>query len=263
MEPTELLYSSDLNLAEFHREMSRWHAETDLHEAGSLLLTCGPDTFPALSYAMRTGRDERPAPHRFFATAKAFFGERKRGFSVQLRSHLDGDLEQACKELGLIRLADSPGMVLETALPEIPPPPGTTVRMVRDVAAVGDFGSVTAESYASMGLRPESAARLFALPDRLLAPHLLAAVAYEGEKPLSAAMALLSHGIAGIYWVGTVPAGRARGHAERCTRAVGNAALSMGARWVVLQASAQGEPIYRRMGYRAFTKYPWYLCATR
>jgi hypothetical protein len=264
MDSTDLLHSSDLNLAEFHREMSRWHAETDLHEASSLLLTCGPDAFPALSYAMRTGRDDRPAPEQFFAVAKAYFGERRRGFSVQLRAHLDGDLEEACKALGLIRIAESPGMVLESPLPETSPAPaGTSIRMVRDVATARDFGSVSAESYASMGLRLESATKLFAFPERLLAPHLIAAVAYEGEQPLSAAMALLSHGIGGIYWVGTVPAGRKRGLAERCTRAVGNAAIAAGARWIVLQASAQGEPIYRRMGYLPFTKYPWYLCTTR
>jgi predicted GNAT family acetyltransferase len=76
-------------------------------------------------------------------------------------------------------------------------------------------------------------------------------------------MSLLSHGIAGIYWVGTVPSARRRGLATLCTQAVGNDAFAQGARRVVLQASAEGEPLYRAMGYREFTRYPWYLCPTR
>ena len=44
------------------------------------------------------------------------------------------------------------------------------------------------------------------------------------------------------------------------TRAVGNWAFDHGAEAVVLQASVQGDPIYRAMGYREFTRYPWFLC---
>ena len=72
-------------------------------------------------------------------------------------------------------------------------------------------------------------------------------------------MDVLSHGIAGIYWVGITPEARKRGLAEACTRWVGNAAFERGARCVVLQASPQGEPIYRRMGYREICRYGWWV----
>ncbi len=72
-------------------------------------------------------------------------------------------------------------------------------------------------------------------------------------------MVILTHGVGGIYWVGTTPAVRGKGLAELVTRAVGNVAFDMGARAVVLQASPMGDPIYRRMGYREVTRYPYYV----
>jgi predicted GNAT family acetyltransferase len=70
---------------------------------------------------------------------------------------------------------------------------------------------------------------------------------------------ILTHGIGGVYWVGTVPAARSRGLAAAVTRAVGNLAFDAGARVVVLQASVMGEPVYRRLGYVEVTRYPSYV----
>jgi ribosomal protein S18 acetylase RimI-like enzyme len=263
MDPDDLLRLADLNLAESYREMARWHARTEIVERDSMLLTCGPDSFAGLSFAMRAAEDTRPSAADFLKIAKAFFAERKRGFSIRVRSHADADLAEACGALGLPCIFDSPGMVLDGPLAPAAAPEGVELLMVRHPRDAADFGRVVAESYENTGLRKESAALQFALPDRLIAPHLLVVVASVDGAVSSCAMGLLSHGIAGIYWVGTVPSARRRGLAELCTRAVGNHAFAQGARKVVLQASAQGEPVYRAMGYREFTRYPWFLCPTR
>jgi ribosomal protein S18 acetylase RimI-like enzyme len=263
MDTAELLRTSDLNLAESYRELSRWHANTDIAERGSLLLTCGPDSFMGLSFAMRTEPGRSPAPEAFLETARAFFAERRRGFSVRVRRHLDQDLREECERRGLVQISSEPAMVLDAPLPDAPPPPKTELRVVRDRASAEGFAFAAVEAYATAGLRRESAARQFGLPERLVAPHIHAVVAYVDGAPASCAMALMSHGVAGVYWVGTVPDRRGMGLAEHCTRAVGNEAFARGARCVVLQASVQGEPVYRRMGYRDFTRYDWYLCPTR
>ena len=104
---------------------------------------------------------------------------------------------------------------------------------------------------------------MFSDPSAFLVPHVYAVVAYRDRQPASCALALMSHGIAGIYYVGTVEAARGMGLAEHCTRAVGNAAIKLGARCVILQASIYGEPLYRRMGYMEFTRYPWFVCPSR
>jgi ribosomal protein S18 acetylase RimI-like enzyme len=263
MNEETLLRLADLSLAESYREMARWHTHTEILEQGSMLLTCGPDSFPALSFAMRTGPEARPSPDDFLRIATAFFRERRRAFSIRLRSHADADLAEVCEARGVRRVGDSPGMVLEGALPDAVAAAGVELRIVNDSQSAADFGRVAAAAYETAGLRKESAALQFGVPERLLEPHLFAVVAYLGRAPSACAITLLGHGIAGVYWVGTAPDARRRGLAELCTRAVGNEAFARGARRVVLQASAEGESLYRAMGYREFTRYPWYLCATR
>ena len=109
-----------------------------------------------------------------------------------------------------------------------------------------------------MGLPAEVTARIFGSPERILQPHIVAVVAYRDGAPAAGAMTILSHGIAGVYWMGTVAPARGAGLGDACTRAVSNAAFDRGAAFVVLQASPQGEPIYLRMGFREVTRYVWY-----
>jgi predicted GNAT family acetyltransferase len=69
---------------------------------------------------------------------------------------------------------------------------------------------------------------------------------------------LWSHGIAGVYWVATLPDARKQGYAERITRFVCHHAFAAGARAVILQASRGGETIYRRIGFEEITRYRTY-----
>ena len=191
--------------------------------------------------------------------ARRFFSERKRGYTLWTRAHLDAALEAAADAAGLQRISDSPGMALSAPTPERPLAPGETLAFVEDAAGARDFASVAARAYATIGMPAEVSARLFASPERMLRPHLITSVARCDGEPVATALAILSHGIAGVYWVGTLESHRRRGLGEACTRAVGNAAFARGAAAVVLQASRQGEPIYRRMGYREITRYAWYV----
>ena len=85
-------------------------------------------------------------------------------------------------------------------------------------------------------------------------PHLYTVLAYLDGEPVSGAMANLSHGIGGVYWVGTVPAaGATLADASRSTSPAGPSTRSA----VSLRASPQGEPIYRAMGYE--DRYTGYL----
>jgi ribosomal protein S18 acetylase RimI-like enzyme len=252
---------ADLNLAEANREFARWHPQGEVWEGNDLLLVASPHPFPAGGFnsLIRLAPRAEPPAARALEAARRFFDERKRGFTVWTRAHLDGDLEEACRQADLALLNDSPGMVLEAPLAEAPEPDGITLRPVEDTQAARDFAWVSGRAYQTMGLPLEVSARVFGVPERLLRPHLTSVVAYEDGEALACAMALLSHGIAGVYWVGTVEAGRRRGLGAACTRFVSNAAFRQGASCVVLQASRQGEPVYLRLGYREITRYRWYV----
>jgi hypothetical protein len=263
MDQHELLQLADLNLAESHREISRWNPNTDMAEQGGVLFVCGANTFPAVNFVIRVGRLLKSSPDKLISQAKEFFGKRKRSFTIIVRAHVDTDLLDQCNELKLYQISNSPGMFIQGILEDKPLPDGVTLRHVTNQAMVNDFADVVALSYPTLGMPEEVGRSMFSDSAAFLVSHLYAVVAYRDNKPASCALALMSHSIAGIYYVGTVEAARGMGLAEHCTRAVGNAAFKLGARCVILQASIYGEPVYKRMGYREFTRYPWFVCPSR
>jgi ribosomal protein S18 acetylase RimI-like enzyme len=252
-----LLEACDLNYAEALRELTR-RSGGEVYDRAGLLLYAAADPFPALQDgAMRTcGRLEAP---QVLARARDFFGARGRGFSLIVRAHADEDLLAAAAAAGMVQLGSAPGMVLDRRLPDTAPPEGVTLRRVQTAAEAVAFGAVMGAAYESLGFPAHIPPRVFGHAETLMAPHIAAFLAFAGGEPAAGAMTIVTHGVAGIYWVGTLPAARGRGLAELCTRAAGNAGFDLGARIASLQASPMGEPVYRRMGYVEVTRYPLFV----
>lgn len=258
MDDAKLLQACDLNYLEFNRESARSTSGGLVHEEAGLAFYVPGHRFPVgFTGVMRLDADL--AADEAIERARAFFGPRGLGFTFCLAMHRDADLAAALEAAGTDRMSNSPGMVLDKRLEDAPPPPGVTVEKVQGDTAVRDFADVTGAAYATLGMPPKFAAAQFADPRFFDQPHVAAFLARVGDAAAASAMVVVSHGVAGIYWVGTSPEARGRGLAELCTRIAGNAGLDMGARFVALQASTMGEPVYRRMGYREVTRYPWYV----
>lgn len=252
-----LVTLADLNHLEANRELARRAGGAAVDEDG-LAFWVGGHPLPVLANGVMRTDPDVPADEVVERTRR-FFARWRRGFSVICLGAQDDDLRPACEAAGLTMMGASPGMVLDRRLPDTAPPAGVTVAVVETPAQAEAFARVNGEAYGTYGMPSEVAPAVISRLAVLRAPHIVSVLASLDGEPVAAAMVILTHGIGGIYWVGTMPAARGKGLAELCTRIVGNAGFDMGARAIVLQASVMGEPIYRRMGYREITRYPYYV----
>lgn len=249
-----------LNHAEFARESARWSGRAgEIEERGGVLLTAASTTFPVL-YNAATRLDDTVPATEVIERADAWFGARGRGWTIACRDldGIDDDLMAAAEAAGLVALMSPPEMVCRARLADEgarPVPAGSELRWVSDAAGFADFITVTAAAYQTLGLPPEVFPEATTDLRAFIAPHVQSVVAYLDGEPVAAAQTILSHGIAGVYCVGTVEAARGTGLGEAVTRAVTNRGFDRGAAVNTLQASDMGAPIYRRMGYEELYRY--------
>jgi ribosomal protein S18 acetylase RimI-like enzyme len=246
-----------LNRQEFARTMARWSGPAGrVIEQDGVLLWAAATDFPVL-FNGADRLDRLVAADSVIAAADRFFGDLGRGWSISIRDdHPDDlDLRAAAEDAGLVALTSSPEMVVRSPVEARATPAGVVLRWLDEGAPVADFVHVTDLAYASLGMTPGAIREALLAPERIASPEISTVVAYLGDDPVAAAQVILSHGIAGVYCVGTLEAARGRGLGDLVTRAVTNRSFDDGARACTLQASPMGEAIYARMGYEEIYRY--------
>jgi GNAT superfamily N-acetyltransferase len=78
-------------------------------------------------------------------------------------------------------------------------------------------------------------------------------------KVVATSAVLFAEGVAGIYWVATLPKMRNRGIGFAVTEKPLLVAREMGYRAGILQASTMGAPVYRRMGFKEYSHLNTYM----
>jgi GNAT superfamily N-acetyltransferase len=152
---------------------------------------------------------------------------------------------------GFTRRPDMPVMELAGDTPISFDVPGLRVEPVADARTLSDFQRV---AFGSFGY-PLQAAPM-ALTDLLVAlPHVAFYVGYLDGQALCCSGLIFTGNVAGIYWVGTLATGRRRGLGAAITAHAARGARARGHLRVCLQASEQGAPVYRRMGFRDVRSY--------
>jgi hypothetical protein len=253
MDAAERLALIDLNMQEMYREDARVMPGGFVVERAGLVMVGSPVGTHFTNMVMPVRTVDAATVH---AEATAVFGARGLPWSVWTRAHADDALEAELTARGFLELVTVPAMVLETAaLSAVPPAADVVLRPVTTLADVAAYGRVMADAWSVYGVDHAATLAHFVAPESLIAPTRWAVLAWRGDVPIAGAILYLSHDVGGIGWVGTVPAEHGRGHGAAVTAAVAAEGVRRGVRFLSLQASPMGAPVYRRMGFTTPSSY--------
>lgn len=247
-----LLRHMDLNMWEMFRDMMRGGRGCELSETPQYWMAYSPQgtTF----HNMVMVRDAIAAADLLAAIGE-FYGRRNLPYSIWVRDHADTAIEGELRERGFSDFTTMPGMALLGDPGTQCAPPDLEIRAAQDDLGRREFLSVVADAYATYGAPRGYADDAFWSLESVCAPHVQGFVGYVNGVPVASAAVYITHCVAGIGWVGTIPEYRKRGYGEAVTWAAIREGFRRGGTFANLQASPMGAPVYERMGFITPTQY--------
>jgi hypothetical protein len=147
-------------------------------------------------------------------------------------------------------LAEHQGMVADSLLPAAAPEE-LTIRPVGSAASRLDFANLCVCVFGM----PSTVAMQVYTRAAFWAGGFRGWVGYVNGTAVATAAAEAAAGVVGIYSVATLAAYQRRGYATALTlRALAETAAASGFRRSILQATAAGLPLYRKLGYQKLTR---------
>ena len=162
---------------------------------------------------------------------------------------------------GLQKTGETPGMAVNLAALNFKTKTldNFRIEVVSDVESQALWAKVAG---IGTGFSEKATHQLAQLEATLTDPRYKAQKRYIGfldKKPVATSALVLDSGVAGMYAVATIPEARRKGIGEVMTVLPLLEAEQMGYRVGILQASAMGYPIYKRIGFEDVCVYRIYL----
>ena len=146
--------------------------------------------------------------------------------------------------------ADLPGMIAEHVLPPCRTLRKPAIRRVEDETTCAAFCQIGSVCF---NVPLTWFCEVFENPE--VWKEFAGYVGYVDGEPVSTAATVVSVGVVGVYNVATLPGHQRRGYGEAIMRhALDEARREHGLERTILQSTAQGLPIYQRMGYNTVTR---------
>lgn len=170
-----------------------------------------------------------------------------------LPSTQPSNLAEYLEEYDFLFFDEEPHMVIEPAkhVLDLPHIPGFTIERVTDTAHLAQWHQATVGGFfpntPSLGQLFLDAYTLLGFDPRGPFLHY---TGYMNGEPVAASTLLFTEGMAGIYDVCTIPSARGKGFGTAITLAPLLEAQARSYRYVCLQATNMGYPLYERMGFR-------------
>jgi GNAT superfamily N-acetyltransferase len=134
--------------------------------------------------------------------------------------------------------------------------PALRFARIWDEATIQDFAEINCVSYNI----PIKSALSLVTEHTLWQQHAYGFVAYEGDRPVATATAIVNEGCLFLFLVATMPEVRRKGYAGAVVRhALNTAYAATGIRRTVLHATEAGRPVYLRLGYQPTAKFMGYM----
>lgn len=169
---------------------------------------------------------------------------------ITVPGSLRGSVGPAALAAGMRAAETVPRMFLYPIPPAPTGPAGLTVRRVSTARELREFCSAAGRGF---GIPPW----LLRLSMRQLptavapgAPTIRRFVGHVDGSPVATSAQVTTEGVAGIFFVTTIPEARRHGYGAALTWAALEDARTGGAEASWLQASVMGRPVYEKMGYR-------------
>lgn len=170
------------------------------------------------------------------------------------------DLGKRLLAAGFSNAGEEPGMAvdLQALSDDLRTPAGLQIRRVQDEAGLAVWAGTLGQGFGEGEREANWVASVYrktGFGDAVPWRHY---IAYLDDAPVGTSTIFTADGVAGVYFVMTVPEARRKGIGAAVTRFGLAEARALGSRIGVLQSSAAGRPVYERLGFRQYCTFNVY-----